>query len=87
MLYFSSACEAQSTASCCMSSDISAFFITAFLSDMIRENGWFPWTKCDLQSDEGYERPPAVTDGLQEAVMTVFERCLNHGSKRRFLPV
>ena len=36
MLYFESAWEAQSTASCCMSSDMSAFLITAFLcSDML----------------------------------------------------
>ena len=35
MLYFSSAWEAQSTASCCMSSDISAFLITAFRSDIV----------------------------------------------------
>lgn len=35
MLYFSRACVAHSTASCCMSSDMSAFFITAFLSDMV----------------------------------------------------
>ena len=32
MLYFSMAWVAQSTASCCMSSDMSAFLITAFLS-------------------------------------------------------
>ncbi|PAV62232.1 hypothetical protein WR25_00810 [Diploscapter pachys] len=30
--HFSSACVAQSMASCCMSSDMSAFLITAFLS-------------------------------------------------------
>lgn len=35
MLYFSRACVAHSTASCCMSSDMSAFLITAFLSDMV----------------------------------------------------
>ena len=35
MLYFSMACVAQSTASCCMSSDMSAFFITAFRSVMV----------------------------------------------------
>uniref|UniRef100_A0A0E9SL77 Uncharacterized protein n=1 Tax=Anguilla anguilla TaxID=7936 RepID=A0A0E9SL77_ANGAN len=35
MLYFSMACVAQSTASCCMSSDMSAFFITAFPSAMM----------------------------------------------------
>ena len=34
MLYFSKACVEQSTASCCMSSDISAFFITALRSDI-----------------------------------------------------
>lgn len=38
ILYFSMACVAQSTASCCMSSDISAFFITAFLSVMMAVN-------------------------------------------------
>lgn len=38
MLYFSMACVAQSTASCCMSSDMSAFLITAFLSVMAPEN-------------------------------------------------
>ena len=37
MLYFSMACVAQSTASCCMSSDMSAFLITAFLSVMAEE--------------------------------------------------
>eukprot|EP00290_Baffinella_frigidus_P016827 CAMPEP_0180203258 /NCGR_PEP_ID=MMETSP0987-20121128/7752_1 /TAXON_ID=697907 /ORGANISM="non described non described, Strain CCMP2293" /LENGTH=234 /DNA_ID=CAMNT_0022158609 /DNA_START=665 /DNA_END=1370 /DNA_ORIENTATION=- len=35
MLYFSMACAAQSMASCCMSSDMSAFLTTAFLSDMV----------------------------------------------------
>lgn len=35
ILYFSRAWVAQSTASCCISSDISAFFITAFLSDIL----------------------------------------------------
>lgn len=35
MLYFSIACVAQSTASCCMSSDMSAFLITAFRSDIV----------------------------------------------------
>lgn len=35
MLYFSMAWVAQSTASCCMSSDMSAFLITAFLSVMV----------------------------------------------------
>ena len=35
MLYFSRACVAQSTASCCMSSDMSAFFTTALRSDMV----------------------------------------------------
>lgn len=35
MLYFSIACVAQSTASCCMSSDMSAFLMTAFLSDIV----------------------------------------------------
>ena len=35
MLYFSRAWEAQSTASCCMSSLISAFFMTALRSAMI----------------------------------------------------
>lgn len=35
MLYFSRACVAHSTASCCMSSDMSAFLITAFLSVMV----------------------------------------------------
>lgn len=35
ILYFSMACVAQSTASCCMSSDMSAFLITAFRSDMV----------------------------------------------------
>lgn len=35
MLYFSMACVAQSTASCCMSSDMSAFLITAFRSDIV----------------------------------------------------
>ena len=35
MLYFSRAWVAHSTASCCMSSDMSAFLITAFLSDMV----------------------------------------------------
>lgn len=34
---FSSACVAQSIASCCMSSDISAFLITAFLSVIFRQ--------------------------------------------------
>lgn len=34
MLYFSKAWEAQSTASCCISSDMSAFLMTAFLSAM-----------------------------------------------------
>merc|ERR1712064_56486 len=37
MLYFSSAWVAQSTASCCISSDMSAFLITAFLSDILSE--------------------------------------------------
>ena len=32
ILYFSKACVAQSTASCCISSDMSAFLITAFRS-------------------------------------------------------
>ena len=32
MLYFSKACVAQSTASCCISSDISAFLMTALRS-------------------------------------------------------
>lgn len=36
ILYFSMAWVAQSTASCCMSSDMSAFLITAFLSVMVR---------------------------------------------------
>lgn len=40
MLYFSMAWVAQSTASCCMSSDMSAFLITAFLSVMVAD-GWF----------------------------------------------
>ena len=35
MLYFANACEAQSTASCCMLSDMSAFLITAFLCSVI----------------------------------------------------
>jgi hypothetical protein len=35
MLYFSNACDAQSTASCCISSDMSAFLITALRSAMI----------------------------------------------------
>lgn len=35
MLNFSIACVAKSTASCCMSSDMSAFLITAFFSDML----------------------------------------------------
>ena len=39
MLYFSSACDAQSTASCCISSLISAFFITALRSAMVMI-GW-----------------------------------------------
>lgn len=39
MLYFSMACVAQSTASCCMSSDMSAFLITAFLSVIMLEGG------------------------------------------------
>uniref|UniRef100_A0A2S2R9H4 Uncharacterized protein n=1 Tax=Sipha flava TaxID=143950 RepID=A0A2S2R9H4_9HEMI len=34
ILYFSSAWVAQSTASCCISSDISAFLITALRSDI-----------------------------------------------------
>lgn len=38
MLYFSMACVAQSTASCCMSSDMSAFLITAFLSVMVEDD-------------------------------------------------
>ena len=37
MLYFSMAWVAQSTASCCMSSDISAFLITAFLSVIYKQ--------------------------------------------------
>lgn len=37
MLYFSMAWVAQSTASCCMSSDMSAFLITAFLSVMVED--------------------------------------------------
>lgn len=39
ILYFSMACVAQSTASCCMSSDMSAFLITAFRSDMVTLHG------------------------------------------------
>lgn len=39
MLYFSIACVAQSTASCCMSSDMSAFLITAFRSDIVTLHG------------------------------------------------
>ena len=35
MLYFSKACVAQSTASCCISSDMSAFLITAFRSAIL----------------------------------------------------
>ena len=35
MLNFSRACDAQSTASCCMSSDMSAFLITALRSAML----------------------------------------------------
>ena len=35
MLYFSKAWDAQSTASCCMSSDMSAFLITAFRSAIV----------------------------------------------------
>ena len=35
MLYFDKAWDAQSTASCCISSDMSAFFITAFLCSVI----------------------------------------------------
>ena len=35
MLYFSRACVAQSMASCCMSSDMSAFFTTALRSLMV----------------------------------------------------
>lgn len=40
MLYFSMAWVAQSTASCCMSSDMSAFLITAFLSVMVQAACW-----------------------------------------------
>lgn len=35
ILNFSKACVAQSTASCCMSSDMSAFLTTALRSDMV----------------------------------------------------
>ena len=35
MLYLDRACDAQSTASCCMSSDMSAFLITAFLCSVM----------------------------------------------------
>lgn len=40
MLNFSIACVAHSTASCCISSVISAFFITAFLSVILSKNSF-----------------------------------------------
>lgn len=41
ILYFSSACVAQSTASCCISSLMSAFLMTALRSDILAANVWF----------------------------------------------
>lgn len=43
MLYFEIAAEAQSTASCCISSDMSAFLMTAFLCSDILCLGWCLW--------------------------------------------
>lgn len=41
MLYIESAWAAQSTASCCISSDMSAFLITAFLCSLILYKGFY----------------------------------------------
>ncbi len=56
MLYFSKACVAQSTASCCISSDMSAFLITAFRSAILVKSCHNFWRKKKV----GENRPVAL---------------------------
>lgn len=60
ILYFSMAWVAQSTASCCMSSDMSAFLITAFLSVMPankdkKERNKSKLTQLQIENDKSSE--------------------------------
>lgn len=79
MLNLSIAWMAKSTASCCMSSDMSTFFITAFFSDMLalftaqrrRETHFSPHSSCRLHLSCTTPVPPVP----QLALLSSFTGC------------
>lgn len=73
MLNFSSACVAQSTASCCISSPMSAFLMTAFRSDIV--------PRCLFVMNVTLSNYLQAKDQLQNKVVNGWVSC--HGDERQ----